>query len=100
MHSTKHTYKNEIQIRAVRSCVGSRLAGLFRLYHSDDKERRVSIARVRVLPWQRLFQGVLSAEPAHAGAVPVSQRCRGHVPSWVQGTVRLSGFVNSTGAGL
>jgi hypothetical protein len=51
--------------------------------------RGVPVARVRVVPWQRVFQGVLSAEPAHAGAVPVSQRCRGHVPAWVQGTLRL-----------
>ena len=51
--------------------------------------RGVSIARIRVLPWQRVFQGVLSAEPAHARAVPVSQWSRGHVPARVQGTLRV-----------
>jgi hypothetical protein len=80
---------NEGQVRAhaINRFVGHTSARIFRISH--PKQGGVPIARVCVVSRQRVLQGVLFAEPAHAGTVPVPQRRGGHASARIQGAVRL-----------
>ena len=83
---------NETDVCVFHVFFGGTVLRIFSGARFDNKERRVSVPCVRVVPRERVFQGVLPAEPAHAGAVPVSQWRRRHVPARVQGPVRVPFF--------
>ena len=86
-----HTKKsNETRNNHIRVFVSYTSARIFRVSHSDQcKKGRISVARICIVSGQRILQRVLPAEPAHAGAVPVPQRRRGHVSARLQGPLRL-----------
>ena len=87
-----HTKKsNETHNNHVCIFVGCINAGTFRGPHSNKPKNngRISVACICIVSGQRILQGVLPAEPAHAGAVPVPQRRRGHVSARLQGAMRL-----------